>query len=61
MKIILILRVSRGVLYEFVEYTGEWIYLKYSTSVAQLDDNPTGDQEVAGSTPDGSAIFFCGD
>ena len=61
MKIILILRVSRGVLYEFMEYTGEWIYLKYSTLVAKLDDNPTGDQEVAGSIPDGSAIFFCGD
>ena len=30
-------------------------------SVAQLDALPTGDQEVAGSTPTGSATFFCGD
>ena len=27
----------------------------------QLDARPTGDQEVAGSTPAGSATFFCGD
>ena len=31
------------------------------TSVAQLDARPTGDQEVAGSTPAGSATFFRGD
>ena len=30
-------------------------------SVAQLDARPTGDQEVAGSTPAGSATFFRGD
>ena len=29
--------------------------------VAQLDAHATGDQEVAGLTPAGSAIFFCGD
>ena len=29
-------------------------------SVAQLDACPTGDQEVAGSTPAGSATFFHG-
>ena len=30
-------------------------------SVAQLDARPTGDQEVAGPTPTGSATFFRGD
>ena len=30
-------------------------------SVAQLDVRPTGDQEVTGSTPAGSATFFRGD
>ena len=30
-------------------------------SVAQLDAHPTGDQDVAGSTPAGLATFFCGD
>ena len=30
-------------------------------SVAQLDGRPTGDQEVAGSTPARSTVFFCGD
>ena len=29
--------------------------------VAQLDARPTGDQEVAGSTPAGSATFFTRD
>ena len=29
--------------------------------MAQLDVRPTGDQEVADSTPDGSATFFHGD
>ena len=29
--------------------------------VAQLDAHPTGDQEVVGSTPSGSATFFHGD
>ena len=29
--------------------------------MAQLDARPTGDQEVAGSTPAGSATFFRGD
>ena len=31
------------------------------TSVAQLDARPTGDEEVAGSTPAGSEKFFHGD
>ena len=31
------------------------------TSVAQLDAHPTGDQEVAGSSPAGSATFIRGD
>ena len=30
-------------------------------SVAQSDARPTGDHEVAGSTPAGSATFFHGD
>ena len=30
-------------------------------TVAQLAVRPTGDQEVAGSTPAGLATFFCGD
>ena len=29
-----------------------------TASVAELDARPTGDQEVAGSTPTGSATFF---
>ena len=29
--------------------------------MAQLDARPTGDQEVVGSTPAGSATFFGGD
>ena len=29
--------------------------------VAQLDERPTGDQEVEGSIPAGSATFFRGD
>ena len=29
--------------------------------MAQLDARPIGDQEIAGSTPDGSASFFRGD
>ena len=32
-----------------------------TASVAQLDAHPTDDQEVAGSTPAGSATFFRGD
>ena len=32
-----------------------------SVSVAQLDAQSTGDQELAGSTPAGSATFFRGD
>ena len=31
---------------------------KLSALVAQLDSHPTGDQEVVGSTPAGSATFF---
>ena len=30
-------------------------------SLCSSDARPTGDQEVAGSTPAGSATFFCGD
>ena len=38
------------------------LYLTRETaSVAKLDAHPTGDQEVAGSTPIGSATFFRGD
>ena len=36
-------------------------YLTKSAPVAQLDLHPTGDQEVAGSTPTRLATFFCGD
>ena len=32
---------------------------KEVASVAKLDARPTGDQEVAGSTPAGSAKFVC--
>ena len=35
--------------------------LSKPASVAQLAVRPTGDQLVAGSSPAGSAIFFCGD
>ena len=30
-------------------------------SIAQLNARPTGDQEIGGSTPSGSATFFHGD
>ena len=33
----------------------------FKAVVAQLDAPPTGDQEVAGLTPAGSATFFHGD
>ena len=39
-----------------VYYNSHWPAL-----VARLDARPTGDQEVAGSTPAESAMFFCGD
>ena len=32
-----------------------------TASMAQLDVRPTGDQEIAGSTPARSATFFSGD
>ena len=35
--------------------------LRIPAWVAQLDARPTCDQEVAGSSPVGSATFFCGD
>ena len=35
--------------------------MKKPASVAQLDARPTGDQEVAGSTPVGLATFFRGE
>ena len=35
--------------------------LRRPASVAQTDARPTGDQEVAGSRPAGSATFFRGD
>ena len=37
------------------------IYLDLPVLVDQLDAHLTGDQEVAGSIPAGSATFFCGD
>ena len=37
------------------------MYLYMPALVAQLDAGPTGNQEVAGSTPARSAIFFRGD
>ena len=37
------------------------MYKLYTFQLAQLDAHPTGDQEVAGSTPAGSATFFHGD
>ena len=36
-------------------------YPQMPALVAQLDAHPTGNQEVAGSTPIGSATFFHGD
>ena len=36
-------------------------YGTFKSSVAQLAAHPTGDQEVAGSIPAGSATFFRGD
>ena len=41
----------------FTDTFNEYQYV-WPASVAQLDARPTGDQEVAGSTPAGSAIFF---
>ena len=38
-----------------------WNYYNIPASVTQLDVHPTGDQEVAGSTPAGTATFFRGD
>ena len=38
----------------------EICWVKQPASVAQLDARPTGDQEVACSTPAGSATFFRG-
>ena len=37
------------------------VQLVLPASVAPLDAHPTGCQEVAGSTPAGSATFFHGD
>ena len=37
------------------------VQVKLPASVAQLGARPTGDQEVAGSTPARSATFFPGD
>ena len=37
------------------------LYHLLPASVAQLDARPTGDQEVAGSTPTGLATFLRGD
>ena len=38
-----------------------WSTFAILASVAQLDMHPTGDQEVAGSTPAGSETVFLGD
>ena len=37
------------------------VFIQNPASLTQLDERPTGDQEVAGSTPAGSATFFRGD
>ena len=42
-------------------YFLEYMCLYMPASVAQLDVGQTGNQEVAGSTPAKSAIFFRGD
>ena len=45
-----------------VSFVSIYILIKSTpASVAQLDVCPTGEQEVAGSTLTGSAIFFHGD
>ena len=36
-------------------------YRRLFAGLGGSDARPTGDQEVAGSTPAGSATFFCGD
>ena len=46
---------------EYYIYPNGWTCWWGPASVVQLDNRPTGDQEVAGSTPAGSAIFFRGD
>ena len=42
-------------------HLGSLIETRMPASMAQLDAHPTGDEEVAGSTPAGSATFFRGD
>ena len=48
------LRVKRVVKHQIITFN--WL-----ASVAQLDACPTGNQEVAGSTPAGAATSFSGD
>ena len=43
-----------------MDFRSSLIYL-FVASVAQLDSRPTGDLELASSTPAGSAKFFRGD
>ena len=43
------------------EQSDQGLHCLLPASVAQLDARLTGDQEVAGSTPAGSATFFRGD
>ena len=45
----------------FIGTQNEFVSHGKPASVAQLDACQTGDQEVAGSTPSGSATFFRGD
>ena len=42
----------------FVDQDQCFLELHCSASVAKLDARPTGDQEIVGSTPTGSATFF---
>ena len=46
-----------GKTYRDIRYAGK-TKITEPASVAQLDARPTGDQEFAGSTSAGSAIFF---
>ena len=41
-----------------LSWAGSFDNIREPASVAQLDARPTGDQEVVGATPAGSAIFF---
>ena len=46
----------------FIPFNQNFIfYCRLFAVLGGLDARQTGDQEVAGSTPAGSATFFCGD